>query len=90
MRSMPLRVVADHAEKPRARGGYHAVLLEQLRRLVDGRQRIAHLVGNGRRQAAERGELHLLRLVLRPAEVLEIDEGSAVETGADAHEPDTQ
>ena len=85
-----LRIVADHAEESRSRGGNCAILLEQLRGLVDGRKRITHLVGNGRRQAAQRGELHLLRLVLRPAEVLEIDEGPAVETGADAHEPHAQ
>ncbi len=85
-----LRVVADHAEEPRAGGGHRTVFLEQLRGLVDGRQRIAHFVGDGRRQAAERGELHLLRLVLGPAEVFEIDERSAVEAGADAHEPHAQ
>ena len=81
-----LGVVADHRQQPLALGGDRAVLLEQLRRLVDRRQRIAHLVRDARGEPAHRRELHLLRLGLRPAEVLEVDQRAAVQAGADAHQ----
>ena len=85
-----LRVVADHPQQSRARRRDGAVLLEELRRLVDGRKRIAHLVRDRCRQPAQRRELHLLRLVLRAAEVFEVDQGAPVQARTDADQPHAQ
>src|SRR5206468_4322178 len=57
---------------------------------VDRRQRIAHFMRDRCGQTSHRGELHLLRLDLRAAEILEVDECAAVETRADAHQTHAQ
>jgi hypothetical protein len=85
-----LAVVADHREEAHAVGRHRLVLLEELRGLVDRGQRVAHLVRDRRGEPAHRGELHLLRVGLRAAEVLEVDQRPAVEARADAHEPHAQ
>ena len=86
----PLRVVADHAEQSLTLGHHGAVFLEQLRRLVDGGQRVSHLMRDRGGQPSHRRELHLLGLGLRAAEIFEVNERSAVQSGTDAHEADAQ
>ena len=86
----PLCVVADHREQALALGHDGAVLLEQLGRLVDCGQRIAHLVRDRGRQPAHRRQFHLLGFGLRAPQVLEIDQRAAVQARPDAHQPDAQ
>ena len=83
-------VVADHQEQPLALRRDRAVFLEELRRLVDRGEGIAHLVRDAGGESPHRRELHLLRLALRAAEIFEVDERAAVESGADSHQAHAQ
>src|SRR6185503_20800456 len=53
-------------------------LLQQLRGVADGGERIADLVRDVGGQAAERGELELLRLVARARRVLDEQQAEAL------------
>src|SRR5450631_1387167 len=85
-----LGVGAYHRQQPLAFGGDRAVLLQQLRRLIDRGQGIANFVGDTGGEPSHRRQLDLLCLALRAAEVLEIDQRSAIEPRADAHQPDAE
>ena len=83
-------VAADHAQKTSTFGGHSAVLLQQLRRLIDRREWIADLVRDRCRQAPHGRQFDLLSLGLCATQVLEVDERAAIQSSADTHEPHTQ
>ncbi len=79
-------VALDDLEEAALRFADLRVLVEEIRRVADRRERIADLVRDGSREAPEGDELHLLRLRAHAPHVLDEDHGGRRIAGADGDE----